>query len=214
MVSFRKIKYRYQGKFDPDKLLKTDIDYLSTSLVKPKLKILELGSATGFMSQYFRKHLGCTVVGVDINPEAKPDIIGDLSSSSTWKKIRTQAPYDLVFASSVLEHLPRPEATLQLIKVSLKPKGELIVTTSNFAHWRMRFNMLRGKFDYEDYGPLDRTHLRFFTYFTFQKLIKDAGFKINQVLIDPAGGAKYFNWLVKYFPNLYAHQICIYAIKR
>ncbi len=208
------IKYRYQGKFDPDKLLKTNIDYLSTRLVQPKTKILELGAATGFMSEHFRKHLGCKVVGVDINPEAKPDIVGDLNNPNTWKKIRLQAPYDLVFASSVLEHLPRPESTLQLIKAVLKPKGRLIATTGNVAWWRQRLNALLGKFEYEDYGIMDRTHLRFFTYFTFQKLIKDAGFKIKSVAIDPGGGVKYFNWLVKNYPNLYAQQICIYAFKR
>jgi len=208
------MKYRYQGKFDPDKLLKTNIDYLSTSLVKPKTKVLELGAATGFMSEHFRKHLDCKVVGVDINPEAKPDIAGDLNELGTWKKIRLQAPYDVVFASSVLEHLPRPEATLQLIKAVLKSKGRLIATTGNVAWWRQRLSALLGKFDYEDYGIMDRTHLRFFTYFTFQKLIRDAGFKIKSVSLDPAGGIKYLNWLVKYFPNLYAQQICVEAVNR
>ena len=130
MVSFKKIKYRYRGKFDPDKLLRTNIDYLSTRLVKPKTKVLELGAATGFMSEHFRKHLGCKVVGVDINPEAQPDIAGDLNSPTTWKKIRAQAPYDVVMASSVLEHLPRPEATLQLIKAVLKPDGTMRLSDS------------------------------------------------------------------------------------
>ena len=213
MVSFKKIKYRYRGKFDPDKLLRTNIDYLSTRLVKPKTKVLELGAATGFMSEHFRKHLGCKVVGVDINPEAQPDIVGDLNSISTWKKIRLQSPYDVVFASSVLEHLPSPETTLQLIKAVLKPGGRLIATTGNVAWWRQRLNAVLGRFEYEDYGIMDRTHLRFFTYFTFQELIRDAGFSIKSVAIDPGGGVKYLNWLVKYFPNLYAHQICIYAQK-
>jgi len=212
MVSFKKIKYRYQGKFDPDKLLKTNIDYLSTRLVKPKTKVLELGAATGFMSEHFRKHLGCKVVGVDINPEAQPDIVGDLNELGTWKKIRLQAPYDIVFASSVLEHLPRPEATLQKISAVLKPKGRLIATTGNVAWWRQRLSALLGKFDYEDYGIMDRTHLRFFTYFTFQKLITGAGFKIKSVSIDSGGGIKYLGWLVKYFPNLYAQQICVEAV--
>lgn len=166
------------------------------------------------MSEHFRRHLGCKVVGVDINSEAKPDIVGDLDNLGTWKKIRLRARYDVVFASSVLEHLPRPEATLQLIKQVLKPKGRLIATTGNVAWWRQRLAMLWGKFEYEDYGIMDRTHLRFFTYFTFQKLIKDADFSIKSVAIDPGGGVKYFNWLIKYFPNLYAQQICVEAVNR
>lgn len=205
------IKYRYQGKFNPDKLAMDNIDRLSTALVPKNSKVLELGCATGFMSQYFRQHLHCRVTGVDINPSVKPKICGDLNSPATWARIKKLKPFDVVFASSVLEHLPSPETTLQLIKSVLKPQGLLIVTLPNIAHWRQRLNLLRGRWDYQEYGLLDRTHLRFFNYFTGQKLVTDAGFKIKAVKIDPAGGFKYFNWLFKYFSNFYAHQICIQA---
>lgn len=206
------IKYRYRGKFDPLKLESTNIDRLSTALVPENSKVLELGCATGFMSQYFRQRLGCQVIGVDINSNAKPDITGDLNLAATWTKIKKFKPFDVVFASAIIEHLPNPEATLQLIKAVLKPQGLLIITLPNVGHWRLRFKLLRGHWDYEDYGLLDRTHLRFFNYFTSQKLVTDAGFKIIAVKIDPAGGVKYFNWMFKYFPNFYAHQICIQAV--
>lgn len=181
--------------------------------MKPKTKVLELGGSHNFMSEHFRKHLHCRVVNVDINPAAKPDICGDLNNQTTWNKIKLKAPFDLVFASAILEHLPRPEATLQSIKSVLKPRGELILTLPNIAHWRARLKLMLGRFEYEDYGIFDRTHLRFFTYFTGQQLIKNAGFSIKKVLIDPAGGVRYFNWLVRHWPNLYAHQFCIYAQK-
>lgn len=205
------IKYRYQGEFEPEKLAPDNIDRLSTGLVKPGKKILELGAATGFMSQYFRNELNCRVTSVDINSEAKPDISGDLNDKNTWEKIKIRAPFDLVFASAILEHLPQPEATLQLIKQVLRPKGELIVTLPNVAFWRARLKLFFKGWEYEDYGLFDRDHLRFFNYYTAQKLITGAGFKIKKILIDPGGGVKYFNWLVKNFPNLYAHQICLYA---
>lgn len=208
-----KIKYRYQGRFDPLQLESTNIDRLSTAMVPENSKVLELGCATGFMSQYFRRRLHCQVIGVDINPDVKPDITGDLNSAATWFKIKKFKPFDVVFASAIIEHLPSPEATLQLIKSVSKPNGILIITTPNVAHWSLRLKLLRGHWDYEDYGLLDRTHLRFFTYFSFQKLISSAGFKIIAVKIDPAGGFKYFNWLFKYWPNFYAHQICIKAQK-
>ncbi|PIP88112.1 hypothetical protein COW80_02130, partial [Candidatus Beckwithbacteria bacterium CG22_combo_CG10-13_8_21_14_all_01_47_9] len=101
MVLRQKIKYAYRGKFDPAKLAPDNIDRLSTGLVKPKTKILELGCAAGFMSEYFRKQLSCKVIGVDINREAKPDITGDLNEPTTWQEIRRRAPYDLVFASAI-----------------------------------------------------------------------------------------------------------------
>lgn len=208
----KKVKYDYVGKFDPFKLEPTNIDRLSTALVPEKSHVLELGCATGFMSQYFKDKLHCQVVGVDINPAVKPTIIGDLEDKQTQTQIKHSGPYDVVFASAIIEHLKEPEALLQLIKSVLKVNGILIITTPNVAHWRQRLNLLLGRFDYQDYGLLDRTHLRFFTYFTFQKLIQSAGFKIIAVKIDPAGGFKYFNWLFKFFPNFYAHQICLKAV--
>ena len=213
MVSSKKIKYDYQKKFNPKNLKSDSVDRLSTSFVPRNSKILELGCATGFMSQYFRKVLGCQIIGVDIDSQSKPTIVGDLDKKSTWKQIKAKKPYDLVFASAVIEHLKEPEIILQSIKQVLKPQGDLIITTPNVAHWRTRWNLLLGKWNYTDYGILDRTHLKFFTYNTFQQLIKNAGFKIKAIKLDPAGGIKYFNFIAKYFPNFYAHQVVIYAKK-
>ena len=214
MVSARKTKYDYIGKFNPSKLKADNIDRLSTSFVPKKSKILELGCATGFMSQYFKQKLNCEVIGVDIDHNAKPQIVGDLDKKLTWQKIKAKQPYDIVFASAIIEHLKDPQTTLQLIKQVLKPKGILIITTSNIAHWRMRWHLLTGNWHYQEYGILDKTHLKFFNYFTFQDLITKAGFKIKTIKIDPAGGIKYFNWIAKYFPNFYAYQIVIKAEKK
>lgn len=215
----RKAKYDYQGLFNPSKLDKFNIDRLSTRLVPHNSKILELGCATGFMSRYFTKEKQCQVYGVDIDKKAlaiakkycHKTILGNLDNPTTWNKIKQFKPFDVVFASSVIEHLINPKNQLQLIKQVLKPKGILIITVPNVAHWRMRLQLMLGKWDYQAFGLLDKNHLRFFTYFTFQQLLKNAGFKINTIAIDPAGGIKYFNWLVKNFPNLYAHQLVIQA---
>jgi len=221
MVFNQKIKYDYQGSFNPQKLAADNIDHLSTAFISPDSKILELGCSTGFMSQYFSSKLNCQVTGVDINPQAlkkakkhcQQVILGDLEDKSIQKIIKLSGPFDIVFASAVIEHLKNPESVLQLIKQVLKPKGILIITTSNIAHWRIRLKLFLGNWNYQDYGVLDKTHLKFYTYHTFQTLIKSAGFKILKVKIDPAGGIKFLNLIFKNFPNLYAHQIVIKAQK-
>ncbi len=213
------MKYSYPGEFNPDKLKPTNIDRLSTSLVPAKSKLLELGCATGFMSKYFTQVKQCQVFGVEIDPEmakiaaksCENILIGDLDQPQTWSKIQAVSPFDVVFASAIIEHLKDPWNTLQLIKQVLKPQGVLIITTSNIAHWRMRLNLTLGRWQYQDYGTLDNTHLRFFTYDTFQQAVIQAGFIIEHIAIDPAGGIKYFNWLARHFPNFYAHQIVIKA---
>jgi O-antigen biosynthesis protein len=213
------MKYDYQGEFNPDQLEPSNIDRLSTQLVPPNSKLLELGCATGFMSKYFTQVKQCQVFGVEIDPEmakvaassCQNVLIGDLDQPITWQKIQAVARFDVVFASAVIEHLKDPWAALQSIKQVLKPHGSLIITTSNIAHWRMRLQLLSGRWNYQPYGTLDNTHLRFFTYSTFRDAVEQTGFVIDTVAIDPAGGIKYFNWLARHWPNFYAHQIVIKA---
>jgi len=215
------MKYDYGKEFDPNQLAPTNIDRLSVSLVPEKSKLLELGCATGFMSKYFTQMKQCRVFGVEIDPEmaklaaksCENVLIADLDEPQTWSKIQVVSPFDVAFASAIIEHLKNPWAALQSIKEVLKPHGILIITTSNIAHWRMRLNLLLGRWQYQDYGILDNTHLRFFTYNTFQQAVEQAGFAVEHIGIDSAGGIKYFNWLARHFPNLYAHQMVIRARK-
>ncbi len=215
------LKYDHTTDFNPEKLAVDNIDRLATALVPETSKLLELGCATGFMSKYFTQSKKCQVYAVEINPEMAQKasescqniLVGDLDNPLTWTKINEVAPFDVVFASAIIEHLKDPWATLQLIKQVIKPGGKLIITTSNIAHWRVRLKLLFGNWNYESYGTLDNTHLRFFTYHTFEQAIEAAGFFIEHIAIDPAGGIKYFNWIAKYFPNLYAHQMVIRARK-
>jgi len=215
------VKYKYKGKFNPLKLKSDNIDRLSTAIVEDNTKLLELGCSTGFMSQYFSTQKKCSVYGVDINNLAlksaqkhcQKTICGDVDDKQTWKKIKAFAPFDIVFASAIIEHLKDETKFLQNIKKILKPKGLLIITIPNVSHWRNRLNLFFGKWDYKEYGLLDKTHLRFFTYYSFQKLLKENGFKVIDLKIDPAGGIKFFNLIAKYFPNFYAHQVVYKAQK-
>lgn len=217
----QKFKYSYPGKFNPAKLSPDNIDRLSTSLIPRNSKILELGCATGFMSQYFTDSLGCQVYGVELDSTAarkaakytRGVIVGNLDDHHTWKQIKKQGQFEVVFASSVIEHTRDPWTILNHITKVLKPGGQLIITTPNIAHWRARLHLLSGHWDYQDFGTFDNTHLRFFTYHSFQHLVTQAGLTIKKIDIDPAGGIKYFNWLAKHFPNFYAHQVVISATK-
>jgi len=215
------MKYQYKGIFDPAKLKPTNIDRQSVALIPENSKVLELGCATGFMSRYLTKVKQCQVVGVEIDPQAAKKasrwcyrvIVGDLDKKEIWQKIEKESPFDVVFASAIIEHLNDPWQALKNIKRALKKKGVLVITTGNIVHWRMRLQLLLGRWQYEEYGLLDNTHLRFFTYKTFIDLIKQSGYKIEHIGIDPAGGLKYFNWLLKKFPNLYAYQMVVKARK-
>src|SRR4029453_9438023 len=73
-------------------------------------------------------------------------------------------------------HRVRPGAVLRRCRELLRPEGLVLVSVPNIQHFSIIKTLLRGDFMYQPSGLLDATHLRFFTYMTFAKLMLDAGF--------------------------------------
>lgn len=216
----KNIKYTWDH-YDVDKLASDSIDALSLSMIPSNSYVLELGCATGFHTKYLKSKKKCTVIGNEIDKlaskearkYAKKVIVGSLNTNEVWKKIKELGPYDVVFASSIIEHLDNPWDILRKIHTVLKPKGKLILTVPNIAFWRARLRLFLGIWEYEEYGIFDKTHTKFFTVFSMRKALKDAGFTVLDEKYDPAGGAKWFTPILRFFPNAYAHQIAFLASK-
>lgn len=216
------LKYGKNIVFDPNKLDPLNIDRQSINLIPEGTKVLDIGCATGFMGKYLKKNKNCYVVGVeqgiDEAREAKKVlnrvITGDIENEDILSQIKEK--FDVVLASAIIEHLKDPAAAIRLWRRFLKNRGKLIITTSNIAHFSQRLELLRGKFEYKDYGILDNTHLRFFTTDTFRKLFEDSGYEIEYFSIDPVGGGlpRISKILSKLFPNVFAYQMLIMAIPK
>lgn len=88
------------------------------------------------------------------------------------------ATYDIVVAGDILEHVMEPQQLLDDLVSRLAPGGELLVSVPNFGHWYPRGRIAIGRFDYDQRGPLDRGHVRFFTRTTIERLLADAGLRI------------------------------------
>ena len=174
------------------------------------------------MSKYLKHARNCKVVGVEVNGAAAQKaekfvetmIVGNIEDKETWKRIKEKAVFDVVFASAVIEHLSDPWKAIENIRAVLKNKGELIITFPNVAHWRSRLRLLFGTWEYEEFGLFDSTHNKFFSLPSMRKMLEECGFFIVQEKYDPAGGAKYFTPILKYFPNAYAHQAVFKAVKK
>src|SRR5205823_4710985 len=87
---------------------------------------------------------------------------------------------DVLLAMDVLEHLLDPWTTLRRLRDRLHPDGRAVITLPNVGCWTVLRSLLRGRFDYAYAGPLDRTHLRFFTFTTARNLIQGAGFVVKE----------------------------------
>jgi Methyltransferase domain len=81
----------------------------------------------------------------------------------TWPGART--PFDTILCLDVLEHMVDPwQVVHRLVTQHLAPGGTLVVTVPNIQHHTVVLPLLlKGRWQYEEAGILDRTHLRFFS---------------------------------------------------
>jgi SAM-dependent methyltransferase len=83
---------------------------------------------------------------------------------------------DCILFGDVLEHLVDPLGALRRLAPLLSPGGRVLCSVPNVQHHSVITALLRGEFQYQESGLLDATHLRFFTWSSFMKLLLDAGF--------------------------------------
>ncbi len=147
--------------------------------------VVDFGCATGYFAQLLTQK-GCTVVGVEINPNAakiaeqycEKVIVADLDFISLADILPFQT-FDVVVFGDTLEHLRDPWRILEETKSLLKPDGYVVVSIPNVAHGAVRLALLQGRFEYEKYGLLDNTHLRFFTRRTLDQLFEQTGYFVD-----------------------------------
>jgi len=152
-------------------------------LVGQDKSVLEIGPATGYLSRRFVE-AGCRVTGIEVDEECARCaeqsgvqlIRGSVEDEEVLGQIR--ATFDVVVLADVLEHLTWPERTLLRMQRFLNPGGYAVVSLPNIANWKTRIGLLFGRFDYQDEGILDRTHLRFFTRRSAEAMIREAGYEV------------------------------------
>jgi SAM-dependent methyltransferase len=83
--------------------------------------------------------------------------------------------FDVLIFADVLEHVPWPVGVLKKYLQWLKPDGSVIISLPNVGLWSVRLGHLFGRWEYEETGVLDRTHLRFFTRKSARWLLAQGG---------------------------------------
>jgi 2-polyprenyl-3-methyl-5-hydroxy-6-metoxy-1,4-benzoquinol methylase len=88
--------------------------------------------------------------------------------------------YDYLVTLDVIEHLASPELFLDRLRAALSenPTAEIIISTANIGFFVNRFMLLMGQFNYGKRGILDLTHTRLFTFSSFERTVRQAGFDI------------------------------------
>lgn len=154
-------------------------------------KVFEVGCGYGnFGEQVKARNPAVEYYAMELMPEAakiaatKLDHVfcGSIESASL-----ATGEFDCIIFGDVLEHLYNPLDVLRKMRAMLKPDGCILCSVPNVQHHSILATLLAGDFQYQDMGLLDRTHIRFFTYASFIKLLLDAGFipQIADVIPSP-----------------------------
>jgi SAM-dependent methyltransferase len=150
--------------------------------------VLEIGCGEGGTMEWIKRNYRVTfAAGVELDAEAGSvarnifDSVEIGHVDEVPLKFAVQS-FDMILCLDVLEHLPRPDRTLERICRLLRPGGIFVTSLPNVANHTVAVPLLfRGEWNYQDEGQLDRTHLRFFTGNTAVKLLQEANLKIEQV---------------------------------
>ena len=164
-------------------------------LPKNPSRILEVGAGAGHTLKWIKALYPKTeTTAVEINSALLQElrqnvdvpIIGPIDEALPQLK-----SYDLILFLDVLEHLSDPTATLRNLSKHLEANGQVIVSVPNIAHLSVSVPLLlQRRFDYQDAGILDRTHLKFFVEGTAIKLLNDANFIVTAGLVSGIQGPK------------------------
>ncbi|CAH1904805.1 Methyltransferase domain-containing protein [Candidatus Nitrotoga sp. HW29] len=195
-------------------------------------EILEIGCASGIQTRHFKENLGCSVTGIEIDALAAEDarpyceslIIGSIEELDLPEALGDKR-FDAITLADVLEHLIDPARTLIKVRPFLKEGGHLIASIPNIAHAAICWELAHGRFDYQKFGLLDNTHIRFFTKKNIVKLFEETGYRIisiDRVIKVPqeteftvhcnsAQDQSFLDWISEQNPEAHTYQFIIKA---
>jgi 2-polyprenyl-3-methyl-5-hydroxy-6-metoxy-1,4-benzoquinol methylase len=193
---------RYTAKFDDP--------FSSHSLIYGKLlaegvagkRVLEVGVGDGSMAKRLCE-VGGIVDGLDVDqsardlakPYCRTVYLADLEEIDHITL--PDEPYDIIVMADVLEHIRNPEHVLCLMRRHLRPDGRLIVSLPNVANIYVRLNLLVGRFPYQSKGILDRSHVRFYTGRSAERLLLETGWHVVAREVTPLPLALLFPFFLR-----------------
>jgi 2-polyprenyl-3-methyl-5-hydroxy-6-metoxy-1,4-benzoquinol methylase len=172
---------RYEASVDPD--APNNAHAFMLQMVGWNQRVLELGAAAGHLTRALVGQ-SCRVTAIEYDLDAAGDlkeiadevIAGDLNDPHVFAQLPEQ--FDVILAGDVLEHLLAPQQVLDRASHLLVPGGRVVVSLPHVAHVDLRLSLLQGRFDYNWFGLLDETHVRFFTLKTIREMVHRSGFVI------------------------------------
>jgi len=177
----------------PDYYNRVNLDLLR--LMPPDAQIVvEVGCGAGMLAEAYRRiNTRVRYFGIEKHPAAaraaslssRVDrvVTGDMETvePAALDLSDTEPSVDCLVLGDVLEHMVDPWSVLARLTRWVRDGGQVLACIPNVQHYSVLVNLLRGKWDYQDEGLLDRTHLRFFTLSGVQDLFARTGLHVFEI---------------------------------
>jgi 2-polyprenyl-3-methyl-5-hydroxy-6-metoxy-1,4-benzoquinol methylase len=149
--------------------------------------ILEIGCGEGEFSNNFNRKFITEYWGIDLDKKSVEVANTKLDKvfHGDFDDIENKLPnghFDLVICNDVIEHMKNAEEFMVKIKAKLNPCGFLVGSIPNIRHYSIIKNLLfNGDWRYEDFGIMDKTHLKFFTKKSMMRMFENSGYKVLHI---------------------------------
>jgi 2-polyprenyl-3-methyl-5-hydroxy-6-metoxy-1,4-benzoquinol methylase len=151
-------------------------------------RVLEVGCGTGQTLEMLKaKNLCLETVGFELFSAAAEEACSRVDNVYCLDVERDRLPgnlekFDLILLLDVLEHLVDPWHVLKMLREEyLADEGKIIISLPNAQHFSLVLPLIFGRFNYEERGVLDKTHLRFFTRSSATDLLSSAFLKVDNL---------------------------------
>jgi len=149
-------------------------------------RVLDVGCAEGAFGESLKRLRGIEVWGVEpfhsAAEKAKSKLDWVVEGVFGPELALPEGTFDCILFNDVLEHLPAPEAALRYARSLLSPEGVVVASIPNIRSfptiWQLMFH---ARWEYQDSGILDRTHLRFFTKSSIVGMFEREGFALESI---------------------------------
>ena len=174
--------------------------------------VLDAGCGRGDLgARYRRLNPNARLLAIDDDPEMLAAARAHYDECAVADLCDWPLPFDTpdgidcIVYSAVLEQLDDPFATLAHHAEALSPDGMMLICVSNVEHWRLTERLLRGTFQYEETGLLDRHHRRWFSLETMPRGLAEAGLvpvDVQPRIFDEAAGRAFIEAVTPALRNL------------
>lgn len=146
------------------------------------LTVLDIGCGTGNLGAELSKK-SIVVDGITFSEEEKQ--IASKYLREVWLyNLESGLPavtkkYDVIIISHTMEHIADPTKLMLALDSVLARNGRILCAIPNMLFLYNRLKLLFGNLEYEKYGLMDYTHVRWYTWKTIVELFDSYGFDVD-----------------------------------